>query len=141
VASFEGKTIDGGTRRIGYDKGSTTVLLFFLSSCPHCHKMLPLWNDAYSRKPKDLDVVGVILDTEPLGWWSLNPVSFPVVRAPDRAFLNAYKIFRVPVTMRVAGDGGTGHVEDVVVSETDAIRLGELFRPPTPARRRADPKK
>lgn len=141
VPAFDATGIDGNVRHIGFPKGSTKVLLFFLSGCPHCHKMLPLWNDAYSRKAPGLEVIGVILDQEPLGYWSVTPVAFPVVRSPGRAFLNTYKILRVPLTVRIAGDGEGGHVEDVGQAEVDPIRLGELFRPPAPAGRRAAPKK
>jgi len=124
---FTAQTIDGSPREIAYPKGSTTVLLFFLSSCPTCHRMLPEWNRAWERRPKGLEVIAVMLDREPPGWFTINPVAFPVVRSPGRAFLDAYKVHRVPVTVRV---GAGGQVQDVGQGILDPIRLGELFRPP-----------
>jgi hypothetical protein len=126
VPPFSADTIDGSRRDVTYPKGSTTVLVFFLSSCPTCHRMLPEWNRAFARRPKGLNVVGVLLDREPPGWFAVNPVAFPVVRSPGREFLSTYKIQRVPVTLRI---GAGGRVQDVGQGMLDPIRLGELFRP------------
>lgn len=126
VEPFSAEALDGSRREVAYPRGSTTVLLFFLSSCPTCHRMMPEWNRAYERRPKGLTVIGVLLDREPPGFFAVNPVAFPVVRSPGRAFLDQYKIHRVPVTLRV---GPGGRVQDVGVGPLDAIRVGELFRP------------
>jgi peroxiredoxin len=127
VAPFTAQAVDGSTREVSYAKGSATVLLFFLSSCPTCHRMLPEWNRAWERRPKGLEVVGVMLDREPPGWFTVNPLAFPVVRSPGRALLDAYRVHRVPVTVRI---GPGGRIEDVGRGILDPIRLGELFRPP-----------
>ena len=127
LAPFNAEAIDGSSREITFPNGSTTVLLFFLSSCPTCHRMLPEWNRAFERRPKGLNVVAVMLDREPPGWFAVNPVAFPVVRSPGREFLDAYRVHRVPVTVRV---GAGGKVTDVGRGLLDPIRLGELFRPP-----------
>ena len=95
-----------------FPKGSKTVLLFFLSGCPSCHKMIPEWNSAYERRPKDLKVVGVIMDQEPPGFFGTMPIAFPVVRAPGREFLRSLNVNRAPVTLRV-GEGG--RIEDVAL--------------------------
>lgn len=132
VPSFNAEGIDGNARSITYGQRPATILLFFLSGCPHCHKMIPLWNAAYERRPKGLEVVGVLLDQEPPGFFIVTPISFPVVRAPGftplakRAFMESFKIRKVPVTLRV---GAGGRVEDVGEGPLDLIRLGELFRP------------
>lgn len=126
IPAFESIGIDGQPRKVEFRPGRETVLLFFLSSCPHCHKMIPEWNRAYERRPKGLEVVGVIMDQEPPGFWSTLPVAFPVVRAPGRQFLRSINVNRAPLTLRV-GPGGA--VEDLVLGQTDPIRLGELFKP------------
>ena len=41
VAPFDAEGIDGEVRHVVFPKGSTTVLLFFLSGCPVCHRMIP----------------------------------------------------------------------------------------------------
>lgn len=125
VPAFDAEAVDGTTRHVDYPKGSTTVLLFFLSSCPTCHRMIPEWNRAYGRKPANLTVVGVMLDREPPGFFETMPISFPVVRAPSRDLSRSFKIQQVPVTLRV--DAG-GKVDGVAVGVVDPIRLGELFR-------------
>ena len=127
LAPFTAEAVDGSSREISFPKGSTTVLIFFLSSCPTFHRMLPEWKRAFERRPKGVNVVAVMLDREPPGWFSVNPVAFPVVRSPGRAFLDAYRVHRVPVTVRV---GAGGKVTDVGRGLLDPIRLGELFRPP-----------
>ncbi len=126
VPAFEAETLDGKRSRIEYPKGSSTVLLFFLSSCPSCHRMIPEWGRAYSRKAAALRVYGVLLDQEPPGFFMATPVAFPVLRGPGAEFNRTYKIGRVPLTLRV---GQAGRVVDLAVGHVDAMRLGELFRP------------
>jgi AhpC/TSA family protein len=125
VRAFDAEGLDGAFKHVDY-KGSTTVLLFFLSGCPHCHKMIPEWNRAFERRPKGLNVMGVLLDKEPPGFFMATPVSFPVLRAPTGDFARQFKIKQVPLTLRVAAGGV---VTDIIQGEADPIRLGELFRP------------
>ncbi len=126
IPAFETLGIDGLAHKVAFPKGSKTVLLFFMSGCPHCHKMIPEWNRAYARRPADLKVYGILMDQEPPGFWSTMPVSFPVLRSPGREFLRQLNVQRVPLVVRV-GEGG--RVEDVAMGETDLIRLGEMFAP------------
>ena len=126
VPEFTAQAVDGSTRRVAFAKGTSTVLLFFLSSCPTCHKQIPDWNRAYQRRPKNVNVIGVILDREPPGFFEAYPVAFPVVRSPGRDFLASYKVARTPTTLRVAAGGKVeGHGEGML----DPITLGEFFRP------------
>jgi hypothetical protein len=126
VKAFETTSIDGKAQKVDFPGGSKTVLLFFLSGCPACHKMIPEWNSAYTRKPKQLRVIGLLMDQEPPGFWSSISIRFPVLRAPSRELLRKLHVNRVPLTVRV-GEGG--RIEDVVLGVVDPIRLGELFRP------------
>jgi peroxiredoxin len=126
VRAFETTTIDGKPQKVDFPKGSKTVLLFFLSGCPACHKMIPEWNRAYERRPKQLRVIGVLMDQEPPGFWSAVSIQFPVLRAPGREFLRSLNVNRAPLTLRVV-EGGK--VEDLGLGPVDPIRLGELFRP------------
>ena len=126
VPAFETTGIDGTPHKFEFSKGSRTVFLFFLSGCPSCHKMIPEWNRAYARRPEGLQVVGVIMDQEPPGFWSTMSITFPVVRAPGRQFLRSLNVNRAPLTLRVI-EGGA--VEDLALGVTDPIRLGELFKP------------
>ena len=127
VPVFETLGIDGKPARVDFPKGSKTVLLFFLSGCPTCHKMIPEWNRAFERKAAGLKVVGVIMDQEPPGFWGTMPISFPVVRSPGRAFLSGLNVNRAPLTLRV---GAGGRIDDLALGLVDPIRLGELFAPP-----------
>jgi thiol-disulfide isomerase/thioredoxin len=126
VPSFDAEGLDGAIQHVDYRKGSVTVVLFFLSSCPVCHKMIPEWNRAYERRPKGLRVVAVMLDREPPGFFMATPVSFPVLRSPGPEFPRTFKLQKVPMTVRI---GAGGKVEDVGVGQLDLIRLGEIFRP------------
>jgi thiol-disulfide isomerase/thioredoxin len=127
IPAFETLGIDGKPAKLEFAKGSKTVLLFFLSGCPTCHKMIPEWNRAYERRDKSLKVVGVIMDQEPPGFWGSMPISFPVVRSPGRTFLTSLNVNRAPLTLRV---GSGGQVDDLALGIVDPIRLGELFAPP-----------
>jgi thiol-disulfide isomerase/thioredoxin len=126
IPAFSAQRIDGTTEQVEFPKGSKTVLLFFLSGCPTCHKMMPEWNRAYDRRPNGLKVIGVIMDQEPLGFFDTVHVKFPVLRTPGQAFLRGLKVNRAPTTLRISAGGA---VEDVGVGLLDPIRLGEFFRP------------
>lgn len=126
VAAFEAAGIDGVMRRVDYPKKTVTVLMFFSSGCPHCHRMIPLWNDRYQRRPANVAMIGILVDKEPPGFFEQMPILFPVLRMPTRNMLTDYKVAKVPLTLRIA-PGGV--VEDVGVGELDPIRLGQIFRP------------
>jgi len=126
VAPFDAARLDGTIQHVDYPKGKNTLVLFFLSSCPVCHRMIPLWNEFYSRRPKDLEVVGVLLDREPPGFFDAMPIAFPIVRSPGASLHQMFKVKHVPFMVRVAPGG---KVEAVSEGLTDAIRLGDLFRP------------
>ena len=126
LPAFDAEGLDGALRHIEYPKGSVTILLFFLSGCPVCHKMIPEWNGAFERRVKGLQVIGVLMDREPPGFFIATPISFPVVRSPGIGFLRELKVNRAPLTLRVT-TGGV--VKDVGVGMLDPIRLGEIFRP------------
>ncbi len=126
VLPFDAEGLDGVMKHVDYPKGSSTVLLFFLSGCPTCHKMIPEWARAYERRPAKLNVIGVIMDREPPGFFETTKLPFPVVRSPGRDFLIAWKVARAPMTVRV---GPGGKVEEAQIGIIDPIRLGEIFRP------------
>jgi peroxiredoxin len=131
VPVFETLGTDEKPAKVDFPKGSKTVLLFFLSGCPVCHKMIPEWNRAYERRSKGLKVVGVIMDPEqaPPGFFSTMAISFPVLRSPGHEFLRSLNVNRAPLTLRV-GEGGK--IEDLALGLVDPIRLGELFAPVAP---------
>jgi hypothetical protein len=124
--SFVAESLDGTSKHIDFPKGSSTVLLFFSSGCPVCHRMIPEWNRMFEKHPKSLAVIGVLMDKEPPGFFMATPIAFPVVRSPGNEFMRLHKVNRVPLTLRVSGGG---KVEDVGLGVLDPIRLGELFRP------------
>ena len=126
VLPFDAEGLDGAMKHVEYPPGSSTVLLFFLSGCPTCHKMIPEWNRAFQRKPPGLQVIGVLMDQEPPNFFVTTPIAFPVVRSPGRDFLLKLKVSRAPLMLRV---GQGGKVEDVAMGYTDPIRVGEVFRP------------
>jgi peroxiredoxin len=134
VPVFETLGVDGKPAKMDFPKGSKTVLLFFLSGCPSCHKMIPEWNRAYERRTRGLNIVGVIMDPEqaPPAFFSTMAISFPVLRSPGREFLRNLNVNRAPLTLRV-GEGGK--IEDLAMGVVDPIRLGELFAPATPSPR------
>jgi thiol-disulfide isomerase/thioredoxin len=125
IPAFEAEGLDGQLKQISFE-GKKTVLMFFLSSCPTCHKMIPEWNRAFSRKDEQLQVVAVMLDREPPGFFMAMPIEFPVVRAPTRTFGRELGVQRVPLTARVGPDA---KVSEIGRGLLDPIRVGEIFRP------------
>jgi thiol-disulfide isomerase/thioredoxin len=126
VAPFEAEGVDGVVRRVEFGQDQVTILLFFSSGCPACHKMIPEWNRAFARRASNLAVIGVIVDSPPPRFFEMVPISFPVLRSPGRDFLDRFKVARIPLTMRVAS---SGKIAEVGVGPLDGIRLGQLFRP------------
>jgi peroxiredoxin len=126
VAPFEAAGIDGVTRRVDFPKKTVTVLMFFSSGCPHCHHMIPIWNDRYRHRASNVAMIGIIVDKEPPGFFEQLSILFPVLRMPSREMLTDFKVARVPLMLRVA-PGGV--VEEVGVGILDPIRLGQILRP------------
>ncbi len=126
VTVFSSASLDGGVTNVDYPAKGATVLLFFLSSCGTCHKMIPEWNRAYARQAPGLRVLGVVLDQPPPGFLTAMGIRFPVLASPGRQVLDAYRVQRVPVTLRI---GPRGVVEDAANGIVDPIKLGEIFRP------------
>jgi thiol-disulfide isomerase/thioredoxin len=126
VSPFDAEGLDGVTRRIDFPKQTATVLVFFSSGCPHCHKMIPEWNKWFEMKPSNVAVIGIIVDKEPKGFFEMMPIRFPVLRSPSREFLETFKVARIPLTLRIQTGG---KIEEVGVGELDPIRLGQIFRP------------
>lgn len=129
AAVIESTTIDGQARKIDYPKGKVTVLFFFMSSCHVCHGMIPEWNSAYERRTSDVEIMGVMVDDAPAEYLTKLDIQFPFVKAPA-GFRDQFKVFQVPQTVRVASGG---IVEDISTGHIDAMRLGELVRPPDKA--------
>jgi hypothetical protein len=125
IPIFSADGVDGSTQLVDFPRGSSTVLLFFLSGCPSCHKMIPEWNSAFERRPPRLRVVGVLMDQEPPGFFTAVQIAFPVVRSPGREFLKSLKVNRAPLTLRISQGG---KIDDLALGVIDPIRLGELFR-------------
>jgi hypothetical protein len=125
IAPFTAARLDGTRQSVDFPKGGPTILLFFLSSCPACHKMLPEWNQMYARRAKGVTVYGIVMDQPPPGFFVASPLAFPVLQSPGPDFTKALNVLRVPTTVRVAPGG---RVEDAALGQLDPIRLGELFR-------------
>ena len=106
--------------------GPTTVLLIFLSTCPHCHKMIPVWNKALEKKPQNLKVLGIMLDEGSPGFFANFKILFPVLRpAMPTELGKQLKLRTVPMTIRIK-PGGV--VEGVAVSDADADKVPGLMR-------------
>lgn len=124
--SFDVESLADVVAPVDFAKDGSTLLLFFLASCPHCKHMIPHWNAAYEKRPAGLKVIGVMLDREPPGFFQLIPIAFPVVHAADpREVGRLYKVTKVPMTVRV---GARGNVEDIGTGPLDDARLSELFK-------------
>jgi thiol-disulfide isomerase/thioredoxin len=125
IKDFSVQTLTGSTQPVVISKTQPTVILFFSSGCPVCRRMLPIWNEQLTKKPKNLTVLGLLTDREPPEFFNMFPVSFPVVRA-SRELMASFKVARVPMTIRIKPGG---IVESTAVGILDPIKLGEMFRP------------
>jgi len=125
VTPFDAEGIDGVRRHVDYPKGTVTVVFFLSAGCPHCHRMIPVWNKWVELRPPNVAMVGVLVDREPPGFFDKIPIAFPLLRSSGRELMEQYKVSRVPLTLRIATGG---KVEDVGVGELDDTRLLEIFK-------------
>ncbi len=124
VVSVQG-LMSANAAALEYAPGAPTVLLFFLSSCPHCKQVIPHWNRAYEKRGAGVKIVGVMLDRAPRTFFDLVPISFPVVYAADpREVGRAFRISMVPMTVRV---DAARVVEAVEVGDVTDERLAQIF--------------
>jgi thiol-disulfide isomerase/thioredoxin len=125
LQDFTVQTLTGSTQPVAFSKTQPTVIMFFSSGCPVCRRMLPIWNEQLTKKPKNLTVLALLTDREPPEFFNMFPVTFPVARA-SRELMERFKVARVPMTIRVKPGG---IVESTAVGILDPIKLGEMFRP------------
>jgi thiol-disulfide isomerase/thioredoxin len=127
VAPFQARGLNDVLYTVDFPKtGPTTVLLIFLSTCPHCHKMIPVWNKALEKKPKDLKVLGMMLDEGAPGFFTAFKINFPVLRpALPTEFANLLRIKNVPMTVRIKPGGA---IESIAVGDPDTAKVPDLFR-------------
>src|SRR5262245_66334029 len=59
IAPFDAQGVDGTLKEVAFNGRGSTLLLFFLSSCPTCHRMIPEWNRAFQRRRQGQEVVRV----------------------------------------------------------------------------------
>jgi thiol-disulfide isomerase/thioredoxin len=125
IPPFEAESVDGKTVKIDFPKGSKTVLVFFSSTCPVCHRMIPEWNRAYKER-KGLTMYAIAMDKPDPAFFIMTPLEFPVLISPGKAFQESIKVQRVPTTLRL---GPGGKVEDAAQGQIDRMRLGQFFKP------------
>ena len=126
IPPFETESVDGKAVKIDFPKGSKTVLVFFSSTCPVCHRMIPEWNRAYKERKGGLVMYGIALDKPDPAFFIMTPIDFPILRTPSRELLDSIKVHRVPTTLRL---GAGGKVEDAALGQIDRMRLGQFFTP------------
>jgi thiol-disulfide isomerase/thioredoxin len=125
VPSFEGEGLNDKTYTVDFPKDRATVLLFFLSGCPTCHKMIPEWNRALPKNDT-VKILGIMLDREPPGFFDSMPIAFPVLRAvKPREVSRLFKIGHVPMMVRVAPNGT---IEEVASGLLEPAQVARLFR-------------
>lgn len=123
--SFEGEGLNDKTYTVEFPKDRATVLLFFLSGCPTCHKMIPEWNRALPKNDS-VKILGIMLDREPPGFFDGMPIAFPVLRAVrPREVSKLYKIGHVPMMVRITPNGT---IEETASGLLEPAQVARLFR-------------
>ncbi len=110
--AFSAPTVDGETFALASLEGRPTVLIFFLHTCPHCHKALEFLKEALPKMPEGQRpaLVGVSLQNQPAvvkaSLASDGLDFFPVLVDPDSAVQRAYGIVAgVPDIFVIDGNG------------------------------------
>ena len=108
VKNFVGEALDGTKIDISFSDSTRQYLFFVLStSCPFCNNTLPLWNKlSMDLNSTNCNVIGISIHNlgQTIKYVESAEVRFYVVSA-DSVFLTQFKIFSVPETILIKGDG------------------------------------
>lgn len=125
VPAFTTVDVGGRPLQVSFPENRRTIILVFLASCSVCERQVPLWTEAFATRPPHTDVVAILVDQEPPGYWTDHPLPFTIVRTPSREFLHEqYHLHSAPSMLRV---GPNGRVEDIQVGLASNARIHEIF--------------
>ncbi len=128
VGTIAAWTLGGETRQLRFDDAPRKSLLFVLSTtCPHCEKNLPLWQEIAVRGGADsCRIVGVSLHDLPTtrAYVAAKGIRFEVVSAADSDFTRHYKIPGVPETILL---DARGRVEKTWIGELSDAQTREIL--------------
>ena len=122
------QTLDGITNDLVYADSTRRYLLFvFSTSCPHCEKTFPVWQQiATNMKSDHLSIVGIstyaLAETQKYAADKKPGFSIVSVGA-DTSFGRKYKVSGVPETILLKGDGT---VVKVWVGELQPDQVNEI---------------
>ena len=61
--SLKFTTVDGETMSLEDLKGKVVAVMFFSTTCPHCHKTTQILNPIYTRlRPRGLEIIGLAMN-------------------------------------------------------------------------------
>lgn len=105
--------------------GAPRLVLAFTSTCPHCLKTFPVWRDVLQQGTSGLEVVGIQLDAGAKEGAAarLDTLPFPVYVPGEPAPAFVSKLYGVPTTLVVDGDGTVRRVWYGAITEEN---VGEL---------------
>lgn len=88
-------------------RGKVTLIEFWATWCPDCHRARPILNKFQEKFGADLVSVGISDEPEDVikKYLERNPVDFSVSSAPDRKMYRSVGVTGIPLVLVVSSDG------------------------------------
>ncbi|HEY9685016.1 MAG TPA: TlpA disulfide reductase family protein [Drouetiella sp.] len=88
-------------------KGKVTLLEFWATWCPDCHRARPILNKFAEKFGDDLVIIGISDESVPVitKFLDKNPVQYHIASAPDRAMYKTVGVTGIPLVLVVSADG------------------------------------
>lgn len=88
-------------------KGKVTLIEFWATWCPDCHRARPILNKFQEKFGADLVSVGISDEPEDVikKYLEKNPVDFSVASAPDKKMYKTVGVKGIPLVLVVSADG------------------------------------
>ena len=103
------ETLDNNQIKLSDFKNKKAVLVnFWATWCPPCREEMPIFEDIYQKNSDNLEILGVNLQEseELMNKFLLDiPVSYPILKDPNKNVKNGYKIRTQPVSYFIDKQG------------------------------------
>ncbi|MFC4618813.1 thiol-disulfide oxidoreductase ResA [Camelliibacillus cellulosilyticus] len=106
--NFSLKTLDGKTVKLSDFRGKGVVLNFWGSWCEPCKYEMPFINEAYQKRPKNVEVLGVNIQESPIvvqNFVRQDHIGFPILLDSKGSVTEAYNIQPIPTTFLIDKNG------------------------------------
>jgi peroxiredoxin len=130
VEPFGVQTLDSSISQIRYDDTTKKYLFFvFSTTCPYCEKNIESWNSIVkSHHSDEWRILGISTHSfEPtMKYYEMNKIYYIGVCA-DTNFTRKYKVYGVPQTLMISGDGTVKKVYNGLLNQNQVDEIESMI--------------